>query len=77
MNPITRLFNLDNVAHAREFLDSLYFDGKKVGSVTVTSGREITFKQMTDSEVCFYAKELYSMQSSKKWRGMDAKRNKD
>ncbi len=65
MGKPTRVFNFNDVKQAREFLDSLELqkNGKteKVTFVTLESGRDLPFKDMTDDEAKHYAGELAPM----------------
>lgn len=76
MSSVTRIFNLENVSQAREFLSKLRFNGRQVTNVTVETGEVVEFKNCTDDQAIAFAKQLYEMQSEKKWRRSDRRDKK-
>ena len=51
--------DLDKPSDARKFLSEFKVDGRKVSGIETTSGKWIEFSDMDDSQIVFYAKEIY------------------
>lgn len=62
MSNITKIWNFSDPNQAREYLNSreIHKDGKvlKVSFVTLESGTDLQFKDMTDDQACHYAAEM-------------------
>ena len=57
---VTKVWKLDSPAHCRNAFEEIEVKGKgKITFVTLESGKELQVKDMTDSEVVFYANEIF------------------
>lgn len=59
--------DINSAQGARKFLDGLHIAGKRVTQVTLKSGRELRFSDMSDDEAIHYARELFSWQKQERW----------
>ena len=54
-----KTIDLDKPSDAREFLSHFKVDGRKVSGIETTGQKWIEFTDMDDSQIVFYAKEIY------------------
>lgn len=57
--PIDGKINLDDPKDAKTFLRGVRIEGKEITEIQVKSGKTIKIEDMNDSQLVFYAKEVY------------------